>query len=607
MRAGFASIASIVGAVALAVGCQPPPSFRADAAADPVAPGFDASGAAGAAGSLGAGTAGAAGDSSVAGGGAAGAAGAAVATTLDPFADERAACHFRAGARVTETLPISASARAAIPIKHVVVLMKENRAFDHLLGNLHDSGQPGTEAIPESFTNLDGAGAAVAPFALDTTCVSHDPGHQWVEMHKQVNGGAMDGFVTNGADTTGTDGHFVMGNYGAADLPFYYWLASTFALEDRHFPSVRSGTWPNRSFLLLGTADGVLCTYCGRNPKPTTRSIFDELDAAHVTWGVYTDSDPFDGTLAWGPGHHGLHPFLDLQRALKDGTLPAVAFVDSIGWLEDEHPTADVQVGENWTHLVYEAAVASPLWPSLALVWTYDEAGGFADHVPPPNKACIARPGNPDDANFFELGVRVPLAVISPWARPGFVSHVVEDHTAITRLLEAVFDLPALTARDANSPALLDMFDFDGGPALLHPPKAPAAGKGGCRGDLVLVSSEPSYPSASPLTLHLGWTNATTPHDHDRIGVYKYPRATADVPSDMNPIEPVAWSYIGGTGRTPSGAPGSGTMDIDATDAAPGADWPLPPGLWIAYYLPATPANADGHTAAASVLLELTP
>jgi phospholipase C len=526
---------------------------------------------------------------------------------VDPFAATRAACGFGVGAKVTETLPISAPARAAIPIAHVIVLMKENRSFDHLIGNLHASGQPDTEAIPDSFTNLDATGAAVAPFPLDTTCVTHDPGHQWAEMHREVDGGKMDGFVANGADTTGTDGHFVMGNYAATDLPFYYWLSSTFALNDRHFPSVRSGTWPNRAFLLLGTADGVLCTYCGKNPKPTTPSIFDSLDDAHLSWGVYTDSDPFDGTLAWGPTHRGMHPFADLQRALKDGTLPNVAFVDSIAWLQDEHPTADVQVGEAWTRLVYQSAVASPLWPSLALVWTYDEAGGFADHVPPPEHACIARPGNPDDVGFFELGVRVPLVVISPWARPHMVSHVVQDHTSITRFIEAVFDLPALTARDANSTALLDMFDFDHPPGLLHPPAAPLSGKGGCHGDLVLSSDEPSYVSASPLTLHLGWTNAQTAHEHDRIGVYKYPRVAADVPSEQNPIEPIAWSYIGGQGHTPGGAPSSGELDLDASDVVPGADWPLSPGLWIAYYLPALASGEDGHTAAASTLLELTP
>jgi hypothetical protein len=390
-------------------------------------------------------------------------------------------------------------------------------------------------------------------------------------------------------------------------VPFYYWLANTFAMNDRHFPSVRSGTWPNRSFLLLGTSDGVVCTFCGKNPKPTTPTIFDSLDHAGVTWGAFSDSDPFDGTLAWDRKHRGVHSFAEFQRALKDGSLPAVAFLDGVGWVEDEHPTADVQVGENWTRLVYEAAVASPLWPSLAIVWTYDEAGGFADHVPPPEHACVARPGNPDDDPFFELGVRVPLGVISPYARPHFVSHVVQDHTSITRLIEAVFDLGALTARDANSTALLDMFDFDSAPALLHPPTAPPAGSGGCHGDIVLVSVQGSYVSESPFVLHLGFRDSLMPSDHDRIGIYRYPRNAGDVPSETNPIEPIAWTFIGGQGQTPNGAPASGQVDVDVADVVPGATWPLAPGLWITYYLRALPSGENGHVPAASALLEVTP
>src|SRR5262249_42978360 len=108
-------------------------------------------------------------------------------------------------------------------------------------------------------------------------------------------------------------------------------------------------------------------------------------------------------------------------------------------------------------------------------IFTYDEGGGFADHVPPPN-SCVARP---EDSAFFELGVRIPLIVISPWARPHYVSHVTHEHTSILRFIETLFDLPALTARDANSDALFDMFDFSC-PPRLSPPAAPPAGAYGC-------------------------------------------------------------------------------------------------------------------------------
>jgi phospholipase C len=147
---------------------------------------------------------------------------------------------------------------------------------------------------------------------------------------------------------------------------------------------------------------------------------------------------------------------------------------------QDEHPPADVQVGEAWTKSIYDALVAGPLWEKTALIFTYDEAGGFFDHVPPPEKSCVARPDNPKDTEFVELGVRVPLIAVSPWARRHYVSHVQHEHTSITRLIELVFGIPALTNRDANSDALLDMFDFDCKNDNPIPP-APAAGTGGCK------------------------------------------------------------------------------------------------------------------------------
>jgi hypothetical protein len=270
--------------------------------------------------------------------------------------------------------------------------------------------------------------------------------------------------------------------------------------------------------------------------------------------------------------------------------------------VEDEHPTADVQIGEAWTRRVYQAAVTSPLWPALALVWTYDEAGGFADHVPPPNEACVARPGNAKDLPFVELGTRVPLAVISPYARPHYVSHVVQDHTAITRFIETVFGLGALTSRDANSDALLDMFDFGCTPALMAPPEAPPAGTGGCFGNIVLTTDHESYASSDGMAVTVNFTGVRMPYTHDRIGIYKY----GDVPTEANHREPVAWGYIGGQGHTAAAAPTSGAVVIDKSVLSSGAAWPLGGGIWIAYYLPGSNA-ADGHTPAASIDLEVTP
>lgn len=503
--------------------------------------------------------------------------GGADAATADASTDlgaQRAACTFTTGARVADTLGVGPAKRAALPIKNIIVLMKENRSFDHVLGMLHDRGQPDTESIPATFTNRDTKGATVAPFHEPTTCVSRDPDHQWISMHAQVNGGKMDGFVQSAAYTTGTDGHFVMGYYDESDLPFDYFLAKTFALEDRHFPSVRSGTFPNRNFLLLGTADGVNATGAGF-PKPTTPTLFDALDKAGVTWGVYSDGSLLSGTLDWKPSHKGAHPFGDALTQLDDGSLPQVVFIDGIDNAEDEHPTADMQRGERWTKKIYDHAIASKLWPGIALIWTYDEAGGFADHVPPPNSACVARPV-PEDAAFTELGTRVPLVVVSPWAKPHHVSHEIEDHTAITRFIELVFDLPAMTARDANSGALLDLFDF-ATPALMSPPTAPAPGTGGCTSGVQLATNKPVYASGESIVV--SFTGAPGTRPLDSIAVYPY---TAQGPTQPH-MGSIVWQYVGGTHTgTTSPTMGQITLDASAVDQGP---WPLPKGGYIAYYL----------------------
>ena len=392
----------------------------------------------------------------------------------DTLAAERAACTFGPGAHAAATLGIGPSIAAALPIRHVIIIMKENRSFDHLLGKLHDEGQPGVEAVPAGYSNPDATGAAVFPFHATTTCIASDPGHQSGSVAACIDHDQMDGFVRNAASTTGTDGRYVMSYYDGTDLPFYYFLASTFAIDDRHFAPMASGTFGNRDFLLFGTNAGVVDTGIVF-PPPNTPSLLQLLMNAGYTWGVYTDGSPFSGALDWAAGDPGVHTLQELYDALDHGTLPNVVFVDGLDDREDDHPIADLQRGEAWLETIYGHAVASPEWPRLAIVWTYDEAGGFADHVPPEPSACPATSGSP----FTELGPRVPLVVISPWAKRNYASHVVHDHTAITRFVETLFDLPALSARDANSDALFDLFDFSCGRTLTVPP-APPAGTGGC-------------------------------------------------------------------------------------------------------------------------------
>jgi phospholipase C len=246
---------------------------------------------------------------------------------------------------------------------------------------------------------------------------------------------------------------------------------------------VRSGTWANRDYLYAATSDGVKETLTDGIPGPDVQLIFGAMDTAGVSWGVYADNGPLSFALEWPINHPGVHPVQELIDGFSSGSLPSVIFVDGKLNSQDDHPAADLQAGEAWVKAIYDAAVTSPLWDKTALILTYDEGGGFFDHVPPPEKTCVARPGKgpigAEDDKFVELGVRVPLVAISPWARRHHVSHVQHEHTSITRLIELTFGVPALTKRDANSDALLDLFDFDC-PNRDAIPAAPEPGKGGC-------------------------------------------------------------------------------------------------------------------------------
>jgi phospholipase C len=398
-------------------------------------------------------------------------------TPPDPLRAQRDACTFAANAMPADTLGVSEQERAAIPIKHIIVVMKENRSFDHLFGQLHASGQPDAEPVPATWTNLDNNGVVVAPHHEVTTCDKSDPPHQWVEMHAQSDGGKMDGFVKSGANSSpASDGHFTMGYYDATDIPFYYWLANTFSIADHYFPSVLSGTWANRDYLVAATSSGIKNT---GDKQFTGTIIFDKLDTAKVSWNVYTDDwAPLEFSVSWAP-RKAWGRVSDFMAAANGGTLPSVSFVDADTPAAppetDEHPPSDVQAGEDWTRKLYETIVHSPQWPETVLLFTYDEAGGFADHVPPPSSCAPSA----DQAEFTELGIRVPLIVVSPWARRHYVSHVVHQHTSILRFIELLFDVPAMTARDANSDALLDMFDFKC-PQTVPIPDPPAAGTGRC-------------------------------------------------------------------------------------------------------------------------------
>lgn len=391
------------------------------------------------------------------------------------LAARREACEFGAGASAMETIGCSG---ASIPIEHVVIIMQENRSFDHYFGHLPGHGQDDVDVAPASVTNPDPNGQPI-PWHHESAYCVEDTDHGWSASHEQWNGGANDGFAVSNATDADPTGHRGMGYYDESDLPFYYELASTFAISDRYFCSLLGPTYPNRYYLAAGTSFGLVTTDT-RNLAPAgVPQIYRALNEKGVTWKSYskTTSSVF---LFLEFGLQQASHFAPVSQFAVDaanGDLPQVSFVEA-GFSEsadvetDEHPPADLQLGQHFVWEQVTALLASPQWPSSALFLTYDEHGGLYDHVSPP-AACvpddIAPQLNPEIGAFDRLGFRVPLIVVSPWARRNYVSHQVHSHTSILRFLETRFELPAFTRRDANSDALLDVFDFSSPPRLEVP------------------------------------------------------------------------------------------------------------------------------------------
>ena len=386
----------------------------------------------------------------------------------------RARCGYGSGDLASATL--ADVAPRDMPIDTIVLVMQENRTFDHYFSSLTVPGQTVDGAAPDA-TNPDPTtpGGTIARFHQTAACFDN-PAESWDNVHREVDGGAMDGFTTEGAaeDANDPTGARAMGYYDETDLPYYYALARAFAISDRHFSSVQANSWTNRLFYMAGTSYGGTSNVfpnqmdANGNVYP---NLFTRLDAAHVTWGFYVQDVPTLGILSSTYGHELAHVF-DFDQFFMDaaaGALPQVVFVEGTdqmgGASPDEDPPADIEVGQQMVASIVAAVMTSPQWPHTAMFLTYDEQGGLYDHVPP-QPACA-----PDDippvldpggvvAAFDQTGLRVPMFAISPYAKRGYVSHVVTDHTSVLRFVEAKFDLPALTHRDANAVAPFDLFDF---------------------------------------------------------------------------------------------------------------------------------------------------
>jgi phospholipase C len=363
------------------------------------------------------------------------------------------------GGTLWASAPAAARARhgrGRSPIDHLVVSCQENRSFDHYFGYAPQV-QAKRYGPPPGYTQPDAAGVGHAPFEL-TALRSVDPPHGWGDVHAQWNGGRMDGFYKDAALRTG-NGDNAIPYYTERELPFYYSLFRDSGLCANYFCSVLGPTWPNRFYLMSGTSGGIttngLWGY-GIFDSASWPIILDLLDDGGVSWKIYyigSDGvevgDTDNVAVFWSRWAHDPRTTATLDDYLEDcrrGTLPNVSWIiPSFSMQFDEHPDADVSVGMGFQQQIITALRSSHLWKRSAFFLTYDEHGGFFDHVAPPQ------------VDAYGLGVRVPLWVISPFARRGpIVSRKPADHVSTLKFIERAWGLPTLASRnhtfDASTP-----------------------------------------------------------------------------------------------------------------------------------------------------------
>jgi phospholipase C len=364
-------------------------------------------------------------------------------------------------------------------IDTIVILVKENHSYDNYFGMLGrgDGFTLGPDGSPlNSNPDKQGRPVRVHHISLPVNVPFH-VSQTWNDSHRQWNHGAMDGFVTT---TNSTD---PMGYLDESDLPWYYGFARTYGIGDRYFSSVMAQTFPNRRFLQAATAAGLVATTLP-NPfvrPPKTGLIYDRLNEHGIDWASYFVEAP---DLALWPRElvrqrSHIHELNDFYEDCRNGQLPPVSLVTPEILLADEGEFEDDQVGEAFTASVFEAATASPQWRTMMFIITWDEGGGFYDHVPPP--AAVPPDGIPPDIHvppdepggYDRYGFRVPCLVASPFSKPGHVSSVVYDHTSILATIEWKWNLPALTRRDAGATPLTDFLDVDSPPHFETPASLP--------------------------------------------------------------------------------------------------------------------------------------
>jgi phospholipase C len=424
-------------------------------------------------------------------------------------------------------------------LRHIVVLMLENRSFDHMLGFLKESdpeieGLKGSESNPTDPALADQGPVEQVPVSKmagsDGYVTNPDPAHEYPDVTLQIFGETPppsppvprnDGFVLSyskvpdagGIPVGMAVGKTIMASCDpVAQLPVLSTLAKEFILCDHWFASVPGPTWPNRFFVHAATSNGHTNSPSSLSAVKDElgfstygmRTIYDSLSEQNLDWTIYYHD--FPQSLALTNLHSRLDRFRDFGAFLSDvsaGILPAYSFIepryfDGIGGkANDQHPPHDVREGERLIATVYEALRKNPsLFAQTLLVVLYDEHGGYFDHVPPPSAINPDGRLSTDDPpfGFDRLGVRVPAILVSPLVGQGKIDHAVYDHTSIPATVKKLFGLPRfLTRRDASANTLEahfsqrlprdpsrmpDLSAYADGSASFYAPPAPSPGSG---------------------------------------------------------------------------------------------------------------------------------
>jgi phospholipase C len=360
-----------------------------------------------------------------------------------------------------------------LPIDTIVVLMMENRSFDHYLGWL-----PGADGRQAGLSYVDKTGKTLQTKRLAPDwqgCGHPDPDHSWAGGRTQLNGGKMDGFLKSGDND-----EFAIGYYAEGDLGFIQDAAKAFTTFDHFHCSLMGSTLPNREYMHAGESygqiDNDLPPQAGFNTGFPDNTIFAALNAAGVSNRYFFNDLPI--TALWGlPGLARSGSVVEYYARCASGTLPNVSYVDpnfaasvgeGPGLSGDEHPHGDVRTGQAFMADVVHAFMESPQWKTGALFITYDEWGGFFDHVRPPR---VPDQRNDRDINkdYGLMGPRVPTICVSPYARRGYVSHTTYGFESILKFISYRFGLKPLNRRVAYAHNIGRSLDFDSKPRLELP------------------------------------------------------------------------------------------------------------------------------------------